>query len=210
MKINTVIGPVDTADLGCTLMHEQISMVDMNLALAFPGWHDREKTIRMFCEEAEGLKACGVRTFVDATPFTVGRDVTLLHECAVCSGLNILTCTGSYWAESPWMNDGVDADYLAGLMIGEAKNGIQGTNIKPAFVKCATSRTYGKSKVNEALLHAAGITARETGLPVYLHSVNEGQEFFGDYQKKILVEEGVDPSRIAFGHINLMPDDPRI
>lgn len=210
MKINTVLGEIESTDLGITLMHEHVAIINMNLALAFPGWYDKEGIIQKFCAEAEELKACGVKTFVDATPFTVGRDVTLLQECSRRSGMNILTCTGTYWAEKPWFTDGVDANYLADLMIREANEGIQGTGVKPAFIKCATGNAEGKSEINQAMIRAAGIAARETGLPVYTHGVDGGSAYFADYQKELLLKEGVDPARIAFGHICMLPSQPEI
>ena len=75
MKINTVLGTIDSKDMGVTLMHEHISTIEWNFARAFPGFFDKEEAVRLFCQEMEPLKAYGLKTFVDATPITLGRDV---------------------------------------------------------------------------------------------------------------------------------------
>ena len=91
--VNTVLGPVPVSELGVTLMHEHIVNIEWNIARNFPEYYDKESVVEMFCQEAEQLKAYGVRTWVDPTPITLGRDVSLLRECAERSGLNIIACT---------------------------------------------------------------------------------------------------------------------
>jgi phosphotriesterase-related protein len=212
MQVNTVLGPVDSADLGVTLMHEHISLIDMNLAFSIPGWHDREAVIRDFCEEMDKLKPLGVKTFVDATPMNAGRDILMMQECSRRTGVNIIACSGLYWQEQPWFSAGrFDPEMMADIMAEEAEKGMQGTDAKPGFLKCATGKACGKSEVNQAMVKAVAIASKKTGLPIYTHSVDLGDGFFADYQKKIFLDEGVNPKRMAFGHVNTLPgQDPRV
>ena len=72
MKISSVLGPIDTRDMGLTLMHEHVVNIDWNFARAFPGFYDREATVEMFCEEM--ARKVGVAC-VPGTSFFNEKDV---------------------------------------------------------------------------------------------------------------------------------------
>jgi len=196
MKINTVLGPMDTKDMGVTLMHEHIATVDWQFAHAFPGFYDREKTVKTFCEEMERLKQYGFKTFVDATPINLGRDVKLQMECAERSGINILAATGLYYQEAPNYLYGADPRLLADMLIGEIEHGMEGTDAKPAFIKCATQI---ETENNKTMLQGVAIASRETGLPIIAHTNPSAPT--GLFQKKIFEEEGVAPEKIMYSHV---------
>lgn len=199
MKINTVCGSIDTKDMGLTLMHEHIINIEWNFARAFPGFYDRESVVKMFCDEMETLKPLGVKTFVDATPITLGRDVQLMQECSERSGVNIIACTGLYWQEHPFFHMGVDPNVLAELMIREIEHGMEGTSSKPAIIKCASQLVTGDSENNKNMLRAAAIACKATGLPIYTHT--DPASSLGRFQKSVFDEEGIDPHKIAYGHV---------
>jgi len=196
MKINTVLGPMDTRDMGVTLMHEHIATVDWNFARAFAGFYDREETVRLFCEEMEKLKPYGLKTFVDATPITLGRDITVLRECMERSGINIIACTGLYWQEWPNYEYGADPRFLADMLIQEIEHGIEGTDSKPAFLKCATQI---ETENNKTMLQGIALASKETGLPIMAHANPSAPA--GRFQKPIFAEMGIDPKKIAYCHI---------
>ena len=198
MKVNTVLGPVDANELGVTLMHEHIVNIEWNFAHAFPGFYDRESVVEMFCEEMETLKPYGVRTLVDPTPITLGRDVELMRRCSARSGINIIACTGVYWQEHPFFHMGVDADLLAELMIREIERGMEGSDSKPGFIKCASQLQPGETENNKNMLRAAARASKATGLPIYTHTQPTSR--MGLYQKQIFGQEGVAPEKIAYGH----------
>lgn len=198
MKVNTVLGPIDVNEMGMTLMHEHIINIEWNFAHAFPGFYDRESVVKMFCEEMETLKPYGLKTFVDPTPITLGRDVELMRQCAERSGVNIIACTGLYWQEDPFFHMGVEAEVLAELMIGEIEHGMEGTDIKPGFIKCASQLHPGETENNKNMLRAAAMASKATGLPIYTHTHPASQ--MGTYQKRIFDEEGISPEKIAYGH----------
>lgn len=198
MKVNTVLGPIDANELGVTLMHEHIANIEWNLAHAFPGFYDRERVVEMFCEEMETLKPYGVKTFVDATPINLGRDVELMRRCSERSGVHIIACTGLYWQERPFFHIGLDADVLAELLIREIEQGMEGTDSKPGFIKCASQLHPGETENNRNMLRAAAIASKATGLPIYTHTQPGSR--LGTYQKRVFEEEGVAPEKIAYGH----------
>ena len=198
MKVNTVLGSVNVNELGVTLMHEHIINIEWNFARAFPGFYDRESVVEMFCEEMEELKPYGVKTFVDATPITLGRDVELLRYCSERAGVNIIACTGLYWHEAPFFHMGLEAEVLAELMIHEIEHGMEGTDSKPGFIKCASQLYPGESENNRNMIRAAAIASNATGLPIYTHSDSSSR--LAEYQKQILSDEGISPEKVAFGH----------
>ena len=44
-KVNGVLGPIDTADLGFTLMHEHVMVATPAMRQAFPDWIDRDAVV---------------------------------------------------------------------------------------------------------------------------------------------------------------------
>jgi len=201
MKINTCSGQIDSRDLGITLMHEHVIVVERNLRDTFPGWFDEEDTISFFCSEMEKLKKMGLKTFVDATPINLGRDVRVLAKAAEQSGLNILCCSGLYWQEIPFFNLGTDPQVLAKYLLGEVRNGIEGTDIRPAFIKSSSDMSVMNSPGNVGQIHAAAITAAESGLPLYCHTDNKPGVEDAPYQRTIIKNYIKEPWKIAYGHV---------
>jgi len=111
--VNSVLGPIDTADLGFTLMHEHLLVSSAGVVQNYPellgeGFIDRL---------ASGLiraKEGGVTTIVDATTIDLGRDANVLAEASRRSGVNIIACTG-WWMEIPRFIRSVTADQFAQL-----------------------------------------------------------------------------------------------
>jgi len=206
MLVNSVTGPVDTSTLGRTLTHEHVFVINRDLAFAFPDRVPVDAELEKFKNAIERLKPYGLGTIMDPSMIDYGRDVLLLKRASEMTGINILACTGKYFTEYPWYRfvrerpyPCVDEDILADLFIRELTQGIQGTDIKAAFVKCATDDAYGFSTSNIAFIKAAGKAARETGRPVSTHGSCYSRQ--GLEQQRILVEEaGVKPHCICLGH----------
>jgi phosphotriesterase-related protein len=83
------------------------------------------------------------------------------------------------------------------LFIQDIREGIAGTGVKAAFLKCAIDApglTPGVERVMRAVAHAH----RATGVPITVHTSvhNEG----GKVVQRVLREEGVDLSRVVIGH----------
>lgn len=196
--VNTVLGPVKASELGITLMHEHIVNVEWSIARAFPEYYDRASVVDMFCAEMEQLKQYGVRTLVDPTPITLGRDVELLRACAERSGIHIIACTGIYWQLQPYFHYGVDADVLAELMLREIRHGMEGTDSLPGFIKCAGHPSMEDTESAQNILLAAAMVSKETGLPIYMHT-HPGSHM-ALRQKEVFDSQGVAPEKVAYGH----------
>lgn len=197
MLINSVLGKLDTKDLGVTLMHEHMAALDRNMVFAYHDWYNREETLSIFAEVIGKIKEFEACTFVEASPINLNRDVLLLKDAAERAGINILCCTGLYWVEDPWYNS-IEPEILAEYFIRDIEVGIQGTEIKAAFVKCCTDVLYGQSETNKAMIKATALASKKTGVPIYTHASSHARQ--GLYQQELLIQEGIEPHRIAIGH----------
>ena len=196
--VNSVLGPIDTAGLGFTLMHEHL----ITLAAGIPpnytellGNNFMENIIKKLAQAKQG----GVDTIVDATTHDLGRDVTVMAEASRRTGVNIIATTG-WWLDIPnRFFTGISADQFTRLFIREIKDGIADTGIKAGIIKAASDMA-GVLPEEEPILRAVARAHLETNVPIMLHSYSPGQ--VAKQQLAILKEEGVDLRRVTVGHSN--------
>lgn len=195
--VNSVLGPLDTADLGFTLMHEHLIVSSAGIPQNYTellGDNLMERLVRGLTQAREE----GITTIVDATTLDLGRDVTVLAEASRRSGVNIITCSG-WWLEVPRFLGGVSADQFARLFTREIEEGIAGTGIKAGILKSA-SDVSGVRPQEENILRGVARAQKQTGVPIMLHSYSPGE--VGRQQLTILKEEGVDLRRVKMDHSN--------
>ncbi|MDY6916509.1 MAG: hypothetical protein SVP26_00980 [Chloroflexota bacterium] len=195
--VNSVLGPLDTAELGFTLMHEHLVCGFAGITQDYPellgaGFMDR------IVDGLKKAKEGGVDTVVDATTVDLGRDVRLLAEASRLSGVNIIACTG-WWFDIPRFFEGISADQFAQLFVREIREGICGTNIKAGILKAA-SDIMGVTAAEAIVLRGVARAHLETGMPIMLHSYAPGR--VAQQQLAILKEEGVDLRRVKVDHSN--------
>lgn len=194
--INGVLGPIETEDLGFTLMHEHVLVANTAMRQAFSRWVNVEETIRFATEEVKAAADRGVKTIVDLTPINLGRDIHVIRAVAEAAEMQMIAATGLYYHEEPWMN-GWEVDRLVEFLIEDIEKGIQGTDIRAGIIKCATDHD-GVTPANEKLLRVAARLHRATGVPISTHTdVSIGA---GMAQQDIFEDEGVDLSRVVIGH----------
>ncbi|MDG2026905.1 MAG: hypothetical protein P8J50_07330 [Acidimicrobiales bacterium] len=201
--IQTVTGPIDSRELGRTLMHE-------HLAVGYPGWEaatneafDRPAATRVCIEHVESLQALGYSSMIDPCPNDLGRDIELMVDVAEATGFNIICATGLYkeheggaahWQFRARYEDVSAA--MADLFIGELTDGVGGTGVRPGIIKVGTG--LGDLTTHEtAVFAAAARAAGETGTPITTHT-EDGT--LGDRQQEVLTTAGVPAHRIVIGH----------
>ena len=171
--VQTVNGPVASDSLGITLAHEHVLVDFIGAASVSPSRYDRDQAFRKALPHLERIHALGCGTLVECTPAYIGRDVVLLQRLSKASGLAILTNTGYYGAANdkflPAHAFSESADQLAARWIAEARDGIDGSRGRPAFMKIGVD-AGPLSAVDEKLVRAAARTHRATGLPIYSHT----------------------------------------
>jgi len=195
--INSVLGPIDSKDLGFTLMHEHVLSAFAGIYQNYPEFLG-DNLMDKVVSELKMVKEAGVDTFVDSTTIDLGRDVNLLAEASRLSGINIIAITG-WWLDIPPFLAAVSADQLAEVFVREVEQGISGTNIKAGILKSA-SDVGGVKPEEEKVLRGIARAHLKTGVPIAVHSYSPGQ--VGRQQLAILKEEGVDTKRVKFDHSN--------
>ena len=196
--VNTVLGPVDSADLGFTLSHEHLGTNAAGIRQTYPEFFDREGVKEQAIAELTEAYHEGVRTILDVSTIDLGRDVLLMEEVSRASGVQIVAATGSHLAVPRPFGD-VSPDVIASLYVRELEEGIEGTGIKAGIIKVASDRG-GITPPQEVVLRAAGRTSNQTGARISTHTWSP--ERIGEQQVRILKEEGVDMNLVYVGHSN--------
>ena len=197
-NVNTVLGPVDTSDLGFTLSHEHVGTNAAGIRHTYPEFIDRSGMMEQATAALKEAYAEGLRTMVDVSPFDLGRDVGLMAEVSRASGVHIIAATGNHLAVPRPFGD-VSPDVIAPLYIKEIEKGIEGTGIKAGIIKVASDRG-GVTPPQEVILRAAARTHQRTGTPISTHTWSPDR--VGEQQVKVFEEEGVDLNRVYIGHSN--------
>ncbi len=226
-KAQTVLGPVDSAELGITLAHEHILFdgsalysepsissdkgkafrpVDWDV-LSWLRYHPFENidNLRLLDEETMTrevllFKAAGGRTIVDQGNNGLGRDVDALTRVSRLTGLNIIMGSGYYTAGS--LKPAVyskSVDEMADEIIRDISEGVGDTGIKAGLIgEVGTSWPIHEFEKKSML--AAVKAQRATGAPMNVHP---GRHPLGPITAaRLLVDAGADMTRVAFSHID--------
>ena len=205
-KISTVRGPVDTGKLGQTLMHEHVFVLSPEVEQNFPeGWGDEEKRVANAIARMNELRAAGVDTIVDLTVIGLGRYIPRIQRIAEKTDINIIVATGVYtYNDVPlyfhFRGPGTvlgGPEFMADMFVRDIEEGIAGTGVKAAILKCATDEP-GVTPGVERVLRAVAQAHRRTGVPISTHT--HARKRRGLEQQQIFKEEGVDLSRVVIGH----------
>jgi phosphotriesterase-related protein len=207
-SVETVTGPVDAGELGTTLIHEHLRTRDEAVHTQWPQAGTLGTLPEQHVEAGGELDAAvraanaalelGVKTIADPTAMFLGRDVAFMREVSERTGLQVVPCTGIYTYEHlPQFFVLRDADAMAELFVADIEEGIQGTEIKAAFIKCAADEP-GVTENIEKVHRAAARASVQTGAPIMAHSRPASDT--APRQIEIFEEEGVDLSRVQIAH----------
>ena len=199
--INTVTGPVKLGTLGQTLPHEHIVCSGAEFQSTFPGWLPEETVLNIAVAKLKyAAETYQIRTVIDGTPLTLGRDLPLLKKASERSGVQIIASTGFYFYDSfPLIK--MPPEGISEFLTDEIING----EIKPAIFKCAAD-VQGITPTVKKALQAAALVHKETGIPIYCHTHAAVKS--GTAAQEILLECGVNPSKLVFGHVSDSNDVP--
>jgi phosphotriesterase-related protein len=205
-QIPTVAGAVDTSQLGTTLMHEHVFVLDTEIAQNFPvEWGDEDKRVADAVTRLNELKSRGVDSIVDLTVIGLGRYIPRMQQIARQTKLNIIVATGIYtYHDAPlyfhFRGPGTvlgGPELIVDMFVHDITEGIAGTGVKAGVLKCATDEP-GVTKDVGRILRATAQAHRKTGVPISTHT-HAGRRVGLD-QQHIFREEGVDLSRVVIGH----------
>src|SRR4029079_17923511 len=207
-QVQTWTGPIEAEELGTTLIHEHLRNADEAVRNQWPiaGAVKEDKPYEVAPEqvfdiavrEAKAAVELGVKTIGEPTAMFLGRDVGFMKRVAEESGLQVVPCTGIYtYDHLPQFFLNRDPDQIADLFVHDIENGIQGTDIRAAFIKCAADEP-GVNENIEKVHRAAARASVRTGAPIMAHSRPASNP--GPRQVEIFLEEGVEPAKIQIAH----------
>ena len=199
-KAITVRGPVPAQDLGMTLMHEHVMVDFVGAEQASRNRYDPDEVFRTVLPYLSQIRSLGCRTLVECTPAYLGRDPVLLTRLSGASGLQIITNTGFYGAAGgkylPREAHEESAEKLAERWVEEFEKGMEGTEVRPGFIKTGVN-TGPLSVIDAKLARAAALAHKSTGLTIASHT---GDGAAAMEQLDILAAGGVAPEAFIWVH----------
>lgn len=211
--IRTVLGDIEPAAAGVTLVHEHLLMTG--------GWPVRMEpdfrldSVDKAIEETSRFSQAGGRTVVEMTPLGFGRSPQGLAEISRRASVNVVACTGfhklGYYADTHWMHH-YSAEQIADLLVDEIEEGmdlggldgpiIARSAARAGVVKIATEYHRAGATV-EKLAEAVGIAHQRTGVPASTHT-EKGT--MAHAQLDMLERSGMAANAVILGHIDHNPD----
>jgi phosphotriesterase-related protein len=201
--VETARGAVDVDSLGTTLMHEHVFIVNEEIRENYPaGWAEDDRVDDAIAK-LTALAGRGCQTIVDPTVLGLGRDIHRIRRVADGTDLNVIVATGLYtYNEVPFYfkyrlpgPDGLDP--MAAMFIADITDGIAGTGVKAAFLKCAVD-DEGLTAGVERVLRAVCRAHSETQAPITVHT--HPQSGTGREVVRVLRDEGADLAKVVLGH----------
>ena len=199
-SIESVSGPLDPDQLGLTLAHEHLRISSETIREQYPHLYDDEAELEAALTEVRRAQGHGVKTIVDPCCMDIGRDVRLAQRVVGETGIQLIMCTGIYGVHYRYLPHHFqtrDVDYLVDAFVHDIEEGIQGTEVKAAFLKCAVDEP-GITDDVERVLRAASGASKRTGRPIMVHThpaTRRGLEAMDLFE-----EEGIDPSLVVVAH----------
>lgn len=199
-KIVTVTGAITPRQMGVSLIHEHV-MSTFGQPPALAPAYDTQKLFAQVVPYLKKIKSLGCQTIVECTAAYFGRAPETLRQLAQQADLQILTNTGYYGAADdryvPKHAYAETAEALAGRWTNEWLHGIDGTDIRPGFIKTAVDGGT-LSEIDAKLVRAAAKTHLQTGLTTACHTGDNREALMDSLD--ILAEEGVSPRAWIWTH----------
>ena len=204
--VQTLRGPIDSADLGRTLIHEHVFIMDMEYTYNYRPDFFTPQTIADAAARLEALRASGIDSIIDLTVLGLGRHVPSLVAVAQATTLNIVASTGAYTFQDvpapfqfygPGLLRHADAEPLVEHFVRDITQGMAGTGVRAGELKCAIDLP-GLTPGVERILRAVAQAHRQTGVPITVHTAP--QTHSGLVVQRVLAEEGVDLAAAVIGH----------
>ncbi len=209
--VQTVTGPLDTAALGQTLMHEHVFVLTPDVQQNYPEhWGSEDDRVADAVRRLNAVHALGISTIVDPTVVGLGRFIPRIARIAEQVDVNIIVATGMYTYDAApfffqYRGPALDAvlgtsvpDPMVEMFVGDITDGIAGTGVRAGMLKCAIDH-QGLTPGVERVMRAVGLAHRETGTPITVHT-HPGSRQGLSVQRLLVDELGVAADRIVLGH----------
>jgi len=205
--VQTIRGSIDSSDLGRTLSHEHFTTGAAGMEL-YPWIYNEDDALNASVEGLRRVRAVGIDSIIDLTPFDLGRQMRLFQRAAAADiGVNVVCATGVYrWVPAYLANR--EPDEIADHFLHEIRDGIEGTGIKPGIIKLAWDLEYRIHSVTgrsprgalERTARGAARAAKAGGVPISCHTLAFDE--LGTPLLDIFEDEGLDLRAVTIGHSN--------
>ncbi|WP_066254476.1 phosphotriesterase family protein [Neobacillus drentensis] len=201
-KVNTVLGPIATEDLGITALHEHIGFGLPGCDLDTQWWKKPDEAFDVTLQRLNRFREHGGKTFVDCTGIGNGRDVEYFQVLSRRTGIHIVAVTGFVAGDSalPYFRN-KSVEYLTDLFVHEVTVGIEDTGAKAGAIKVGVSRGGKLSELDKRIYRAAARAAVKTGAPIITHLSTDPMTAIN-----IFDEEGLPLNRVLMGHADVGQD----
>lgn len=204
-EVQTVRGPVGTAELGNVLMHEHVFVLSEEIRQNYPGYWDEEERVADAVSKLAELRAKGISTIVDPTVIGLGRYIPRIQRINEQVDINIVAATGIYtYNDVPFhfhfQGPGTLFDMpepMVDMFVQDITEGIAGTGVRAGLLKCAIEAD-GLTPGVERVMRAVAQTHVRTGTPITVHTNVHNES--GLTAQRVLAEEGVDLTKVVIGH----------
>jgi phosphotriesterase-related protein len=230
--VQSVTGPVDSADLGICLPHEHIVndvrswWAETTQTGVDPTWfrdapvtkeilwelrqdpfgnldNCRMDDIDLAIEELQRFANLGGVTILEATSVSIGRDLPVLRRVSEATGLTIIAGTGFYLDSSqPEEVKNLETEAILDLLRQDFFEGVEG--IRPGFIgEIGVGSDF--TPAERRSLEAASLLQVETGVPMQVHL--PGWFRLGHDVLDVVESKGVDPRNVVLCHMGPSGDD---
>lgn len=150
--------------------------------------------------EVKDFNLAGGSAILELSIPGIRGDVEGLRRISEKTGVHIVASTGLY-AEESWPAKYLEmsVDDFSNYMKNEVEQGIEGTSVRAGHLKFAPNSLSSRS---EKMVRAIARTSMDTGLAATLHQGLQMTKDDGRKMAKMLIEEGADPQRIVFAHMD--------
>jgi phosphotriesterase-related protein len=201
--VPTVLGTVDSADLGRTYMHEHVFVLTPDVQQNYPDEWDEEARVADAGAKLTALAAQGVRTIVDPTVVGLGRYLPRIRRVnEQVPQLSVVAATGVYTYEDVpfffhYRGPAVFQDEpMVELFVRDLTEGNAG--VVAGMLKCAIDEP-GLTPGVERIMRAVAQAHQRTNAPITVHT-HPGSRSAQHVKRVMCDEEGVDPGAVVLGH----------
>ena len=204
--IYTVKGPIQKEQLGLTLGHEHFKWENneeyANQMYFYKKYNDEDiqTSHEMILPVLKELHGLSCRAVVETSPPIGGQNVKLLKRLSIDSDIHIIPCTGHNVPSH--IHDMFEETFVSQVSkkwISDFEEGldtVDGTVIRPGYIKLLLEKG-DLTQHDQALLKAAVITNKKTGIPIHCHIL----EYKMVYEVVELLErENADLSKFLWAH----------
>ncbi|MEV0154694.1 hypothetical protein AB0H57_13250 [Micromonospora sp. NPDC050686] len=197
-RVNTVLGPIPTEELGLVAVHEHIGYGMPGSELDTKWWKSPEQRYEETVPKLRQFHEYGGGTFVDATGICNGRDVDYYKSLSAKTGVHIVASTGFVGGDTalPFFAR-ASVEYLAEHFIHEITVGIGNTGSRAGIIKVGVSRGGRMTDLDKRIYRAAARAALTTGVPILTHLAIDAETAIAVFE-----EEGLPLDRVLFGHVD--------